>query len=105
MSPFSLMCYFTERKTVHFMKKVFQKMGVDTFLQRLDRRTEDEARTTAAQTLEVVYGLVQNMTIVMNGKQMHIAGHSSDKYPPVQMVGYLLVESGKPLVRSLATAR
>ena len=43
-------------------------MGVDAFLQRLDRCTEDEARITAPQTLEVVYGLVQNMTVVMNGE-------------------------------------
>jgi hypothetical protein len=32
-------------------------------LQRLDRLTQDEARITAAQTLEVVYGLVQNMKV------------------------------------------
>jgi hypothetical protein len=35
-------------------------------LQRLDRLTHDEARTTAAETLKVVYGLVQEMS-----KQVH----------------------------------
>jgi len=40
-------------------------------LQRLGRLTDDEARTTAAQTLEVVYGLVQNIRVVMDGEQMH----------------------------------
>ena len=79
MSPFLLTCYFTERNIVKFMKKAFRGMGVDAFLQRLDRRTEDEARTSAAQTLEVVYGLVQNMTVVLNGEQMHIARHPCDK--------------------------
>ena len=36
-------------------------------LQRLDRLTQEEARTTAAQTLEVVYGLMKNMKVVMDG--------------------------------------
>ena len=35
-------------------------------LQRLDRLMQDEARKTAAQTLQVVYGLVHNMRIVMD---------------------------------------
>jgi hypothetical protein len=39
-------------------------------LQRLDRLTEDEARITAVQTLEVVYGLFQNMKVVVNGEQI-----------------------------------
>jgi hypothetical protein len=40
-------------------------------LQRLDRLTEDEARITAAQTLEVVYGLFQNMRDAVDGEQIH----------------------------------
>jgi hypothetical protein len=40
---------------------------VEAVLQRLDRLTQDEARMTASQTLEVVYGLVHNMKVVMNG--------------------------------------
>ena len=36
-------------------------------LQRLDRLTRDEAQTTATQTLEVVYGLVKNIKVVMDG--------------------------------------
>jgi hypothetical protein len=42
-------------------------------LQRLDRLTLDEARITAAQTLEVVYGLIQNMRVVMDGEQIYWA--------------------------------
>jgi hypothetical protein len=34
----------------------------------LDRLTDDEAWITAAKTLEVVYGLFQNMRIVVNGE-------------------------------------
>ena len=44
-------------------------------IQRLDRLTLDEARITAAQTLEVVYGLVQNVRVVMDGEQMRQACH------------------------------
>ena len=37
-------------------------------LERLDRLTQDEARSTAAHTLAVVHGLVQNMRVFMDGK-------------------------------------
>ena len=50
-----------------FVKKLFGENEVEAVLERLDRLTVDEARTTAAQTLEVVYGLVQNMRAIMNG--------------------------------------
>lgn len=50
-----------------FVKKLLGENEVEAVLQRLDRLTQDEARTTAAQTLEVVYGLVQNMGVVMDG--------------------------------------
>lgn len=36
-------------------------------LQRLDQLTQDEARMAAAQTLDVVYGFVQNMNVVIEG--------------------------------------
>jgi len=38
-------------------------------LGRLDRLTQDEARTTAAHTLAVVHGLIQNMKGFMDGEQ------------------------------------
>lgn len=55
------------------VKKLLGENEVEAVLQRLDRLTDDEARTTAAQTLEVVYGLVQNIRVVMDGEQMHCA--------------------------------
>jgi hypothetical protein len=55
------------------VKRVFGEKDVEAILQRLDRLTQDEARTTAAQILEVVYGLVQNMSAVMDGEQTHSA--------------------------------
>jgi len=46
-------------------------MGEDKImavLHRLDRLTQEEARVTVAQTLEVVQGLVSNMKVVMDGE-------------------------------------
>ena len=40
-------------------------------LLRLDRLTQGEARIATAQTLEVAYGLVENMRVVVDGEQMH----------------------------------
>ena len=57
-------------------EKVFKKLlggekDIEAVLQRLDRLTMDEARIAAAQTLEVVYGLIQNMRVVMDGEQIY----------------------------------
>jgi hypothetical protein len=40
---------------------------VESVLQRLDRLTQEEARMTAAQTLDVIHGLMSNMRIVIDG--------------------------------------
>jgi hypothetical protein len=63
-----LMHVLTQWSAEKFAKKFFGENEVEAVLQRLDRLTQDEARTTAAQTLEVVYGLVQNMRVVIDGK-------------------------------------
>jgi alkanesulfonate monooxygenase SsuD/methylene tetrahydromethanopterin reductase-like flavin-dependent oxidoreductase (luciferase family) len=47
---------------------------IEAALRRLDRLTSDESRATAAQTLEVVYGLVRHRRVVLDG----------EKAPPVQ---------------------
>ena len=51
--------------------KLIGEKDVEAVLQRLDRLTQDEARITAAQTLEVVYGIMQNMRVVMDGEQIY----------------------------------
>jgi hypothetical protein len=62
--------YLTDRNAEKLVKNLFGGgKDVEAVLQRLDRLTQEEARTTAAQTLEVVYGLVQNMRVVMDGEQ------------------------------------
>ena len=53
-----------------FAKKLLGDSEIETVLQRLDRLTEDEARMTVAQTMGVVYGLVGNMKIVMEGAEI-----------------------------------
>ena len=55
------------------VKKLLGENDVEAVLQRLDRLTLDEARTTAVQTLEVVYGLIQNMKVVIDGEQPYLA--------------------------------
>ena len=40
---------------------------IESVLQRLDRLTLEESKVTATQTLDVVYGLVNNMQVVMQG--------------------------------------
>ena len=55
------------------VKRLLGENEVEAVLQRIDRLTLDEARTTAAQTLEVVYGLVQNMRAVIDGEYIYLA--------------------------------
>ena len=60
--------HLTECYAVKLIKKILGENEVESVLQRLDRLTLDEARTTATQTLEVVHGLVQNVRVVVDGE-------------------------------------
>lgn len=40
---------------------------IESALQRLDRLTLEELRTTTTQTLDIVYGLVDNMRVIIDG--------------------------------------
>jgi hypothetical protein len=55
------------------VKDILGNNVVGMVLARLNRLTQEEAQNAAAQTLETVYSLVQNTTVVMNGKQTHSA--------------------------------
>jgi hypothetical protein len=44
---------------------------IEAVLQRLDRLTQEELQMTAAQTMQVVHGLFNNMKIVMDGMHTH----------------------------------
>ena len=67
--------YLAQRNAEKLVKKFLGEKDIEAVIQRLDRLTQDEARITAAQTLEVVYGLVQNMRVVMDGEQIRYARH------------------------------
>ena len=51
------------------MKNVRGENEMEAALRRLDRLTSDEGRATAAQTLEVVYGLVRHRKVVLDGEK------------------------------------
>jgi hypothetical protein len=61
----------TQCRVEKLVKKFLGEKDVEAVIQRLDRLTQDEARITATQTLEVVCGLVQNMRVVMDGDKIH----------------------------------
>jgi hypothetical protein len=69
-SVFGAIYYLAQRNAEKLVKKFLGEKDVEAVIQRLDRLTQDEARITAAQTLEVVYGLVKNMTVVMDGEKL-----------------------------------
>ena len=56
-----------------FVKKLLGEKDIEAVLQRLNRLTQDEAKLTATQILEVVHGLVQNMRVVTDGEQFYQA--------------------------------
>jgi hypothetical protein len=59
--------FITEHFTEKFAKKLLGESEIESVLQRLDRLTQEEAKMTVAQTLEVVHGLVNNLKVVMDG--------------------------------------
>ena len=61
-------CPRTKVVAEQYAKKVLGERSVDMVLQRLDRLTVEESRATVVQTLDVVYGLVNNMEAVMEGR-------------------------------------
>ena len=65
-----ILCYLTRCNAEKLLKKLFGEKDVEAIVQRLDRLTQEEARLTAAQTLEVVYGLSRNMRVVIDSEQI-----------------------------------
>ena len=70
MSPSLKIAFSTERDAEKFGKKLFGDNDIEAVLYRLDRLTPDETRAAAAQTLEVVYGLSENLRQVMSGERV-----------------------------------
>lgn len=49
-------------------KQLDEECDIRLVLQRLARLTQEEARRTAGPILEVIYGLMSSMTVVMEGE-------------------------------------
>ena len=60
--------HLTQLIAVKLIKTLWGGKEVEAVLHRLDRLTQDEARMTAAQTLDIVYGLIQNTRVVMDSE-------------------------------------
>ncbi len=67
-----------ERITEKFANKLLGENDIEAILNRLDRLTKEEALATAANTLEVVHGLLSNVKEVMDGAQAILWGLSID---------------------------
>jgi len=68
VSSVSLACDLTQCKAVKWAQKHFGGANFEAVLRRLDHLTQDVARTTAGETFKVVYGLIRNMNVVMDGE-------------------------------------
>jgi hypothetical protein len=60
--------YVAQCNAEKLVKKLLGEKDVEAVLQRIDRLTNYEAQITATQTLEIVYGLTQNMRVVMDSE-------------------------------------
>ena len=66
--------------TEKFAKKLLGEREIEAVLERLDRLTVEESRTTATQTLNVVHSLVNNMEVVMEGVSLtRVSEHNGTK--------------------------
>lgn len=61
-----------------FARKLLGECEIENVLRRLDRLTQEEGRMTMAQTLEIVYGLVNNIKVVVNGTRWFSAAGTRD---------------------------
>ena len=56
-----------------FIKRLFEGNYDQMVLERLNRLTPDEGQIAASYILKVVYGLVKNLRVVMDGEQIDSA--------------------------------
>ena len=65
----TLAFYPTQCNAGIFVERLLERNFDQMVLKRLDRLTLDEGRIAASQILKVVYVLVQNMRVIMDGEQ------------------------------------
>jgi hypothetical protein len=75
VSASSLAFYLAQCNAGRFLKQLFGEDYDQMVLERLGRPALDEGQITASRVLDVVYDLVQNMRVVMDGEQTDSAGH------------------------------
>ena len=51
------------------VRRLLGEQDVHEILKKLDRLAHQEARVTGLQIIEVIYDLVQDMRVIMGGKQ------------------------------------
>jgi hypothetical protein len=67
--PSSLICTFTQLDAEKPREEALGETDAKAALQTLDRFTQEEARSRAAEILQVVHGLVKIMRAAMEGEQ------------------------------------
>jgi len=65
-------CLVCDLALEKFAKKLLGESEIEDVLQRLDRLTPDEARITGTEALQVVYGLVSNLKLIIDGMQLSL---------------------------------
>jgi hypothetical protein len=84
----------TQCNAAKFVKKLLGEKFVKTVLQRLDWLTWDKTRMMVAETLKVIYGLIQEMSErIHTPYYLFVVDHVSR-----QMERCPMMVSGKPLV-------
>jgi hypothetical protein len=81
-----------QHRAEKFAKKLLGEKEIESILHRLDRLTQEEGRMTMAQTLEVVYGLVNSVEVVIKGTQRFSAGYRRFKWGVVLTDGKASVD-------------
>ena len=66
-----------------YAKKLLGEKDIESVLLRLDRLTLEESRMTVAQTLGVVYSLVNNIQVVMEGAHSQLVYESARSETPI----------------------
>jgi hypothetical protein len=61
-----LKSYLTQSNAETFAKKLLGEEDIEAVLQRIDRFTQDDVHTTAAEIFKVIHGVVQNINHVMD---------------------------------------
>jgi len=80
VSFFSLTSFLANLAVVKIKDKLLRDEDIERVLRRLNRLTQEEAELAIVENMEVVYNLISNITVVMDGAQC------SPNYPGCDML-------------------